>query len=123
MIDFSVRTHEVSQYEAFVKPARSQLSVSCAAIEPASQILETRKDRKALPDWVHPKWTKIFLPTLTHALLISKQPFQEFKPSSPIFVATVQKTLKLVYSSDTYNVTKVDVLAEEVSRRKLLLSS
>ena len=93
--------------------AGSQLSVNNMATEPAPKIL---KAGKGLPPWVHPKWTTIFLPTLSHALFISKQPFQEFKPSSPIFVATVQQILRLIYSHDTY-VTKDDVLVEEVSRR------
>ena len=44
------------------------------------------------------------------------QPFQEFKPLSPIFVATVQQILRLVYSRSTY-VTKDDVLVEEISQR------
>jgi hypothetical protein len=106
-----VQTSEIANFDAFVKPTRSQLSVNNMATEPDPKIL---KAGKGLPHWVHPKWTTIFLPTLSHALFISKRPFQEFKPSSPNFVATVQQILRLVYSHDTY-VTKEDVLVEEVS--------
>jgi hypothetical protein len=109
-----VQTYEIAKREAFV-PAGSQLSVNNVAAEPAPKFL---KAGKGLPHWVHPKWTTIFLPTLSHALFISKRPFQAFKPSSPIFVATVQQILRLVYSHEIY-VTKDDVLVEEVSRRSL----
>ncbi len=105
-----LQTYETAKREAFVRP---QLSVNNMATEAApTKILKTGK---GLPHWVHPKWTTIFLPTLSHALFISKRPFQEFKPSSSIFVSTVQQILRLVYSHDIY-VTKNDVLVEEVSR-------
>jgi hypothetical protein len=117
VIDFPpnlVQTYEIPKGEAFAMPAGSQLSGNNMATESApAKILKTGR---GLPLWVHPKWKTIFLPTLSHALFISKQPFQEFKPSSPIFVATVQQILRLVYSRVTY-VTKDDVLVEEVSRR------
>ena len=70
---------------------------------------------KALPDWVHPKWTKEFLPTLTHALYISKDPFEQFRSSSPTFIATVEMIFRLVYRNAEYDITDGDVLVEEVS--------
>jgi len=106
----------MAERDTFVMPTGSQLSVNNMATEPAPT--KVLKAAKGLPHWVHPKWTTAFLPTLSHALFISKRPFQEFKPSSPIFVATVQQILQLVYSHGTY-VTKDDVLVEEVSRRSL----
>lgn len=81
---------------------------------PASRILKAGKGGSGLPNWVHPKWTKVFLPTLAYAQFISDQPFQAFKPSSPVFVATVQQIFKLVYS---HNITEAGVLVEEVSRK------
>ncbi len=113
-----VQRYEIAQSKAFAKPAGSQL-----ANVPASRILTASKHGNRLPDWVHPKWTKVFLPTLAHALFISKQPFQEFKPSSPIFVATVQQIFGHVYSRATYNVKEGEVLVEEVSRKSLLRPS
>lgn len=104
-----VQGYEIAQREAFVEPALSRFSVDNVVTDTVPEIL---KARKGLPYWVHPKWTAVFLPTLTHALFISKRPFQEFKPSSPIFVATVQQILRLVYLHDAY-VTQ-DVV-EEVS--------
>ena len=109
-----VQGYAIAQSKAFVKPGSQLANV------PTSRILTIGK---RLPEWVHPKWTEIFLPTLAHALYISKRPFQEFKPSSPIFVATVQQIFGLVYSRVTCNVKEGDVLVEEVSRQSLLWPS
>jgi len=105
-----VQRYEIAQHEAFVEPALCRFSVDNMVSEAVPNIL---KARKGLPYWVHPKWTTVFLPTLSHALFISKRPFQEFKLSSPIFVATVQQISRLVYLHDAYD---KDVV-EEVSRR------
>ena len=71
---------------------------------------------KVLPDWVHPKWTKRFLPTLTHLLYISKGPFEELRSSSPTFIASIEMVFRLVYPHVKYDITEDDVLVEEVSR-------
>jgi hypothetical protein len=73
---------------------------------------------KGLPDWVHPKWGKTFLPTLTHALFTSKGPFEEFRPSSPAFVATIQEIFRLVYPHVVYDITESNPLVEEVSHER-----
>lgn len=114
------RPYELAQCNAFVRPSETQLSVNNMATEPASNIL---KPGKGLPAWVHPKWINIFLPTLTHALFISKQPFQDFRPSSPIFVTTIRRIFGLVYSHTTYDIDKDNILVAEVSRRSLLWPS
>jgi hypothetical protein len=107
-----VQRYEIAQSKAFIKPDGSHI--------PATRISTASKDRNRLPDWVHPKWTKVFLPTLAHVLFISKRPFQDFKPSSPVFVATVRQTFRLVYSRAACNVKEGDILVEEVSRKSLL---
>lgn len=89
------------------------------ATTPASGVVKAGKGGSGLPNWVHPKWTKVFLPTLAYAQFISNQPFQAFKPSSPVFVATIQQIFKLVYS---HNISEADVLVEEVSQSPMKIS-
>jgi len=143
------QTSEGAQYRALVKP-ESRHSGNNVTAEPSPNISKVGKDRKGvpswlhannmvtkpisnipkveqngkgLPSWVHPKWTNVFLPTLTHALFISKQPFRDFRPSSPIFVATIRQIFGLVYPSITYHIDKDNVLVGEVSPRSILWPS
>jgi hypothetical protein len=102
-----VQGYVIAQSKAFVKPGSQLANV------PTSKNLTVGN---RLPEWVHSKWTKIFLPMLAHALYISRRPLQEFKPSSPMFVATVQQIFGLVYSRATCNVKDGDILVEEVRR-------
>ena len=86
--------------------------VNGLSVQPASEILKTRST--VLPTWVYPDWTQTLLPTLTHALFVSKDPFQDFKPSSPVFLVTFQKVFKLVYPNVPYDATSANVLIVEV---------
>lgn len=98
------------QSKAPSKAEGSQLRVNDVSVQPASKILKTRRP---LPNWVYPDWTQTFLPTLTHALFISEDPFQEFKSSSPAFIVIVQQISRLVYPDAPDD---ISVLVEEVSR-------
>jgi len=49
----------------------------------------------------------------THALYISKDPLEEFRSSSPTFVATVKMSFRLIYPLVWYEITEDDVLIEE----------
>jgi hypothetical protein len=142
------QTYEGAQYRAFVRPENqhsnnvtaepapniskvgkdgkrvpSWLHDNNVATEPISNNSKVEKNGKGLPSWVHPKWTNVFLPTLTHALCISKQPLRDFRPSSPIFVATIRRIFGLVYPNNTYDIDKDNVLVGEVSRRSILWPS
>jgi len=94
--------------------SRHQASVDAGGSQ-APLSSKSRRGPKSLPDWVHPKWAKTILPTLTHALYISKDPFEEFKSLSPSFIATVQKVFDLVYPHAMHDVTEGDAVLEEVS--------
>lgn len=58
----------------------------------------------------------MFLPTLTHALFTSKDPFEEFWPSSPAFLVTIQEIFRLVYPHIEYDITENDPIVDEVSQ-------
>lgn len=94
------------QHSALVEPVGSQT--------PITPILG--RGAKVLPHWVHPRWTKRFLPTLTHLLYISKSPFEELRSSSPTFLASIEMIFKLVYPHVKYDISEDDVLVEEVGR-------
>jgi hypothetical protein len=42
-------------------------------------------------------WKCVFLPTLTHALYISHEPFMDWTIDSPAFLATVQNVFNLSF--------------------------
>jgi len=92
------------QPSALVRTERSQIPINP----------KTGRGAKVLPDWVHPKWAKKFLPTLTHALYVSKDPFEDFRSSSPTFTATFEMIFRIVYPNTKYDITQDDVLVEEV---------
>ena len=44
-----------------------------------------------------PRWTSVFLPSLAHALYVSRNPFKHFKTKAPGFLEIVQKIFNLSY--------------------------
>ena len=44
-----------------------------------------------------PRWAITFIPTITHALYISQEPFLNFASESPKFLATVQEIFNLSF--------------------------
>jgi hypothetical protein len=90
----------------------SRLPVNGLSVQPASKTSKTKPP--PLPIWVYPDWTQTLLPTLTHALFVSKNPFQDFKSSSPVFLATFQRVFKLVYPNVMYDANVANVLIAEV---------
>ena len=42
-------------------------------------------------------WKRTFIPTLTHALYVSHEPFVDWSVESPAFLATVQKVFNLSF--------------------------
>lgn len=78
-------------------------------IQKSTKLQHAKKVLKADPDLrgqEHPNaaeflhnlhWANVFIPTITHALYISQEPFLDFTSESPIFLATVQKTFNLSF--------------------------
>ncbi|KIJ91410.1 hypothetical protein K443DRAFT_14424 [Laccaria amethystina LaAM-08-1] len=44
------------------------------------------------------RWAKVFIPSLTHALYVSREPFKYFATDSPVFLTTVQTIFDKVFS-------------------------
>ena len=44
-----------------------------------------------------PRWAGVFLPSLAHALYISRKPFKHFKTKSPEFLEIAQEIFDLSY--------------------------
>ncbi|KAF8957754.1 hypothetical protein BDZ97DRAFT_1762635 [Flammula alnicola] len=66
-----------------------------------------------------PRWTKVFLPTITNALYISSEPFKHFKPASLEFREKAQEIFDLSYPNVDYQLKDNDrVITEAYNRVK-----
>jgi hypothetical protein len=61
-----------------------------------------------------PRWTDIFLPSLTHALYVSRKPFKHFKAKAPEFLDIVQKIFDLSYPEIDLTLKTKDDLVKKV---------
>jgi hypothetical protein len=61
-----------------------------------------------------PRWTRVFLPTLTHALYISENPFTDWARESSTFLETVQMTFELSFTNISYRLSLEDAVVEAV---------
>ena len=61
-----------------------------------------------------PRWNNIFLPSLVHALYVSREPFKDFKLKAPEFLKVVQKIFNLSYPEVDLNLKATDELAKKV---------
>ncbi|KAF8221913.1 hypothetical protein L208DRAFT_1527612 [Tricholoma matsutake] len=86
------------------------------------------EDRLNATEFIHDlRWAKVFIPTITHALYILQEPFPHrlltylpflnFTSESPIFLATVQKTLNLSFPNVALVLTADDPLVVTAYRR------
>ncbi|KAF6763986.1 hypothetical protein DFP72DRAFT_873927 [Ephemerocybe angulata] len=71
-----------------------------------SLLTSTTVRKRHLPPFaeVDNKWKDLFLATVTHALYISAQPFQDFTVSTPIMRSQIQRAIDLVYPEAAYSV-------------------
>jgi hypothetical protein len=72
-------------------------------------------DHPTAAEYVHdPRWAKVFIPTITHALYISREPFLDFASESPVFLATVQKIFTLSFPNVDMVLAAIDPLVATV---------
>ncbi|KAF8903657.1 hypothetical protein CPB84DRAFT_1746062 [Gymnopilus junonius] len=57
-----------------------------------------------------PCWTRVFLPSLTHALYISREPFKHFTADSPEFLATIQQVFNRAFPNIQFALSSNDKL-------------
>ena len=60
------------------------------------------------------RWKRIFIPTLTHALYISREPFVDWSINSPAFLATMQKVFNLSFPNIDVNLSVNDKITNTV---------
>jgi 7-cyano-7-deazaguanine synthase in queuosine biosynthesis len=61
-----------------------------------------------------PRWTDVFLPSLAHALYISRKPFKHFKTKAPEFLQVVQEIFNLSYLEIDLHLRSKDELVQKV---------
>jgi hypothetical protein len=66
------------------------------------------------------RWAKVFIPSLTHALYVSREPFKDFAADSPVFLTTVQTIFDKVFSDADVVLSTGDPINAKV-RRPLLI--
>lgn len=62
-----------------------------------------------------PRWPNVFIPTITHALYISREPFLDFASESAEFLATVQKVFNLSFPNVNITLAANDPLVTTVN--------
>jgi hypothetical protein len=60
------------------------------------------------------RWTKSFLPSLFHALYVSRKPFKHFKAKGPEFLNTAQNVFNLSYPDIDLSLKATDELVKKV---------
>jgi hypothetical protein len=56
----------------------------------------------------------VFIPTITHALYISREPFVDWTTDSKTFLATVQKAFNLSFPNVKYTLSASDAVTKTV---------
>jgi hypothetical protein len=60
------------------------------------------------------RWARVFMPTITHALYISRKPFVDFTLESPEFLVTVQKAFDLSFPNVDFELAPDDLIIKTV---------
>ena len=82
-----------------------------AAVTPQNSGITGQIADNLLDDY---RWKCIFLPTLTHALYISCEPFVDWTIDSPAFLATVQNVFNLSFPNIDVALSAKDKLTDMV---------
>jgi hypothetical protein len=104
---FPYRNSSLKSINAYVqdpktaKPALRQPKPAAvtAVAGPSDDSSEFLKDRR---------WARVFIPTLTHALYISREPFVDFTSDSPKFLETVQRAFDLAFPNVDFGLSMTD---------------
>jgi hypothetical protein len=68
------------------------------------------------------QWSEIFIPSLSQALYVARNPFDDFKKDSPKFIKTVQDIFALSHSEIIYKFRAKDKFIEKVRIVQVVLS-
>lgn len=60
------------------------------------------------------RWAKVFIPTIAHALYISREPFLEWALDSRVFLATLQHVFNISFSNITFTLRADDPIVVTV---------
>ncbi|KAG5640305.1 hypothetical protein DXG03_009295 [Asterophora parasitica] len=63
------------------------------------------------------RWAQAFIPTITHALYVSRDPFLDFAAESSTFLATVQEVFDLLFPNVDFALTMDDPLVTTAYKR------
>ena len=80
---------------------------------------KSKKQALHVPDYLSGDWAKNFIPSITHTLFVSLEPFKDYKLSSPVFIATLQEVFSAVYPDINHKITSSDVIAIVVCNQNL----
>ena len=69
-----------------------------------------------------PRWTRIFLPTLTHVFYLSDHPFHDWKTTSSTFIRNLQMVFDLTFTNISGSLGPDDDIVKAVRPTRLLLS-
>lgn len=61
-----------------------------------------------------PRWTRVFLPTLQHALFVSREPFKHFTLEAPEFLSTIQDIFNRTFTNVDYELSLNDEVTKVV---------
>jgi hypothetical protein len=61
------------------------------------------------------RWKDVFLPTITHALYISREPFCDWTMDSKTFLRTVQECFSFSFPNVEYTLSAKDAVTKAVS--------
>jgi hypothetical protein len=93
------------------KPTARPAKSKPAAITPQNSEITRRITDNLLDDY---HWKHIFLPTLTHALYISRKPFMDWTINSSAFLAIVQNVFNLSFPNIDVALSMKDKLTDTV---------
>jgi hypothetical protein len=60
------------------------------------------------------RWAKVFIPTITHALYVLREPFLDWTSESPALLAMVQHAFNLSFDNVTFTLPADDPIVETV---------
>lgn len=60
------------------------------------------------------RWARTFVPTITHAFYVTREPFLDWSPESTVFLATVQHIFNLSFPNAVYTVSAHDQVIKTV---------
>jgi len=60
------------------------------------------------------RWKEVFIPTITHALYVSREPFLHWASESPQFLVTVQRVFDVSFPNVQYVLSSNDAVTQTV---------